>query len=99
MGSTVQLSEGASPQNHRRPGFGYSPFPGRRCQLKLSRLSDTTGGFERATSQTVFLRSTHVKRSLWRSQGFETFPHTWAVILALALALLVRADVFKKIPW
>lgn len=26
MGSTVQLSEGASPQNHRRPGFGSLLF-------------------------------------------------------------------------
>ena len=24
---------------------------------------------------------------------------TWAVLLALALALAVRFDVFKKVPW
>jgi hypothetical protein len=35
------------------------------------------------------------------SQGntFNLSLDTWAVILALLLALLVRADVFRKIPW
>ncbi|HEY4763611.1 MAG TPA: hypothetical protein VIH75_08045 [Candidatus Sulfotelmatobacter sp.] len=32
-------------------------------------------------------------------KGWKPSLDTWAVILALALALLVRADVFKKIPW
>jgi hypothetical protein len=32
-------------------------------------------------------------------KGLEFSLDTWAVILALALALLIRADVFKKIPW
>jgi hypothetical protein len=33
------------------------------------------------------------------SKGFKLSLDTWAVILALALALLVRAGVFKKVPW
>ena len=33
------------------------------------------------------------------SKGFRLSLDTWAVLLALALALVVRADVFKKIPW
>jgi hypothetical protein len=32
-------------------------------------------------------------------KGLKLSLDTWAVILALALALLIRADVFKKIPW
>jgi hypothetical protein len=30
---------------------------------------------------------------------FKLALDTWAVILALALALMVRAGIFKKIPW
>ena len=30
---------------------------------------------------------------------FKPALDTWAVILALALALMVRAGIFKKIPW
>jgi hypothetical protein len=33
------------------------------------------------------------------SRAFALSLDTWAVILALLLALLVRADVFRKIPW
>jgi hypothetical protein len=32
-------------------------------------------------------------------QGFRLSLDTWAVILALALALAVRANVLNKIPW
>ncbi|MGP0019528.1 MAG: hypothetical protein ACLPHP_13235 [Candidatus Sulfotelmatobacter sp.] len=32
-------------------------------------------------------------------KGFKLALDTWAVILALALALSVRAGVFEKIPW
>jgi hypothetical protein len=32
-------------------------------------------------------------------QGFRLSLDTWAVILALALALAVRAGVLNKIPW
>jgi hypothetical protein len=32
-------------------------------------------------------------------KGFKLSLDTWAVILALALALAVRANVFSKIPW
>jgi hypothetical protein len=31
--------------------------------------------------------------------GFKLALDTWAVILALALALAVRVGVFHKIPW
>jgi len=34
-----------------------------------------------------------------RFKRFKLALDTWAVILALALALLVRAGIFKKIPW
>jgi hypothetical protein len=30
---------------------------------------------------------------------FKLSLDTWAVILALALALAVRANVFSKVPW
>jgi len=33
------------------------------------------------------------------SKSFALSLDTWAVILALALALAVRFDIFKKIPW
>jgi hypothetical protein len=33
------------------------------------------------------------------SKGFRPSLDTWAVILALALALLVRVSVFTKVPW
>jgi hypothetical protein len=32
-------------------------------------------------------------------KGLKLSLDTWAVILALALALLIRAGVFRKIPW
>jgi hypothetical protein len=32
-------------------------------------------------------------------KGLKLSLDTWAVILALALALLVRVGVFQKIPW
>jgi hypothetical protein len=32
-------------------------------------------------------------------EGFKLSLDTWAVILALALALAVRANLFGKIPW
>jgi len=32
-------------------------------------------------------------------KGFRLSLDTWAVILALALALAVRTDIFKKVPW
>jgi hypothetical protein len=32
-------------------------------------------------------------------EGFKLSLDTWAVILALALALAVRANLFNKIPW
>jgi len=31
--------------------------------------------------------------------GFKLSLDTWAVVLALALALAVRLDLLKKIPW
>ena len=34
-----------------------------------------------------------------RSTSFTLGLDTWAVLLALALALAVRLDAFKKIPW
>jgi len=33
------------------------------------------------------------------SKGFRLSLDNWAVILALALALLVRVSVFTKVPW
>jgi hypothetical protein len=33
------------------------------------------------------------------SKGFKLSLDTWAVILALALALLVRIGAFTKVPW
>jgi len=33
------------------------------------------------------------------SKSFALSLDTWAVILALVLALAVRFDIFKKIPW
>ena len=32
-----------------------------------------------------------------KSSGFSL--DTWAVLLALVLALIVKLDIFKKIPW
>jgi hypothetical protein len=32
-------------------------------------------------------------------EGFKLSLDTWAVILALGLALAVRANLFGKIPW
>jgi hypothetical protein len=32
-------------------------------------------------------------------KGFKLALDTWAVILALALALAVRVGVFQKVPW
>jgi hypothetical protein len=32
-------------------------------------------------------------------KGFKLSLDTWAVILALALALAVRANVFNNVPW
>jgi len=33
------------------------------------------------------------------SKGLKLSLDTWAVILALALALLVRVGVFTRVPW
>lgn len=34
-----------------------------------------------------------------KAAGFTLSLDSWAVILALALALAVRLDLLKKIPW
>ena len=33
------------------------------------------------------------------NQGWSLSPDIWAVIIALVLALAVKLDVFKNIPW
>ncbi len=39
------------------------------------------------------------EKPLSNSQPFTISLDTWAVLLALVLALAVRFDVFKKVPW
>lgn len=34
-----------------------------------------------------------------RTTGSTTSLDTWAVLLAIALALVVRFDLLKKVPW
>jgi len=34
-----------------------------------------------------------------KNQGFRLSLDAWAVITAFALALAVRLDIFKKVPW
>jgi hypothetical protein len=39
------------------------------------------------------------EKSYNKTRSFTLSLDSWAVILALALALAVRFDVLKKIPW
>jgi hypothetical protein len=63
----------------------------------LATLLVRVGGAN-STSGTAFLERRLMSTESNR-QGFRLSLDTWAVILALALALAVRANVLNKIPW
>ena len=39
------------------------------------------------------------KDELAAAKRFRLAPDAWAVLVALALALAVRLDILKKVPW